>query len=213
MPYNLFVILLTVSLASCYYQNEFWTDIRFVKQEQVINMTNVSDYCTKPGLQCGDCHTSILCRLIDGKYQGTIYETCMDPQTCDKGTCSDHPSISCVKYKYQCQMAEGVYPDPAFCQKYHYCVPKNGILEHTEGQCNEGYYYNILSTRCDMKLPPSKVCPVSSIPKCTTPGQSSALKENPSIYYTCWPVQPKILYPILDACQNGQKYYNYSCHY
>ncbi|KAK4873603.1 hypothetical protein RN001_012963 [Aquatica leii] len=218
MSFNIFMLLLPFSLVSCYYQSELWTDFRFVEQHQFekLNTSNVSGYCKKPGLQCADCETSILCRLINGNYVGKVYDTCVLPQTCDEGACVDNANVNCTKQQYQCQTVEGMYPDPKTCQKFHYCVPdKDGSLAHTESKCDEGYYYNALTTYCDKKLLNGTSCPPSSIPKCIYPAQSGALKENPSIYYTCFPLpdQKKTLYPFLDACEHGEKYDNvtYSC--
>ncbi|KAF5285369.1 hypothetical protein FQR65_LT13259 [Abscondita terminalis] len=229
MALNFYTLLLSFAFFSCYSQLEYWVDYRDVQLENIPRLENISSYCTKPGLQCADCKTIILCRQVGSSLVGTQYETCEGQETCDAATCVAVPNINCAGVGYTCGVVEGMFPDPLECKSFHYCIPKQGdpppgsnnkaeppTLEHHKSTCKGNYYYNALTTYCDKPLPANQSCPISSIPKCAKNGQTGAVRENPTIYYICTPVTTqwgRVLYPMLDACDHGRKYdpLTYSC--
>ncbi|KAF5285367.1 hypothetical protein FQR65_LT13257 [Abscondita terminalis] len=193
MGINVLTLTLFLLITLCYCQND------------------LSHRCSKPGPQCADCNTAIICTEDEDNFVVTEFETCMIPDTCDKGVCTNIPNNNCSGVKFQCQTVEGMYPDPQSCKKFNYCIgtgqgESSEDLQLYTSECKDDYAYNPLTTYCDKKIPANEECPVSSIPTCTVPGETGALPENPSIYYTCTPVRVKVLYPYLNACKHGKKY-------
>lgn len=171
--------------------------------------------CTKPGLTCKDCQTLILCLYENGELIEEVIENCNNGFYCNVNSCSETPPRECQTTDFKCKSIDGVFPDPADCAQYHYCVSENDKLKEKPftHKCTDDYQYNSLTTYCDKKMV-NNTCNGYPVPICNTVGQVGGLKENPSIYYICKPygAGSDILYPFLYICEHGKKYTeNYGC--
>ena len=110
----------------------------------------------------------------------------------------------------------GIFPDPFYCNEFVLCVDKaHGKLVPFVNECGDGYGYNPGTSACDVQLDGGQ-CTEGQypVPPCNYIGQSGALDENDSIYYTCeqYSKIKDVLYPVLDRCPHGEVYRDYGCH-
>ncbi|KAL3274140.1 hypothetical protein HHI36_015554 [Cryptolaemus montrouzieri] len=171
--------------------------------------------CTKPGLMCETCSTTVMCVEINGNYTKTGRMSCPDGYSCFNGTCTKDTNPFCdyVNMDFPCQY-KGNYPHPGDWSKYVVCIPNDdgSSFQAFTVDCEPDTGYNALTTYCSKNL--SSIDPASfPVDRCLQPSMTpSVLSDNPSIYYVCGPYgDSNKLYPYQYTCPSGGTFDNGAC--
>ncbi|XP_065090573.1 uncharacterized protein LOC135711632 [Ochlerotatus camptorhynchus] len=99
---------------------------------------------------CSGCYDVTICLGNTTEYRACQYQT-PDTPFCNNGECTAEGSVSsnCPPPHFTCT-GVGFYPDPRFCQFYHYCDGQSSMPQTY--QCPSGYAFNPESTLCKSKL-------------------------------------------------------------
>uniref|UniRef100_A0A161M9G0 Chitin-binding type-2 domain-containing protein n=1 Tax=Triatoma infestans TaxID=30076 RepID=A0A161M9G0_TRIIF len=160
--------------------------------------------CVSAGFVCSDCNNQAVCiGSGDGSFV-QIENACAKGSHCIEDQCV--AGAKCNYRKFQCT-AEGFFPDPFDCTKYHVCMYDDSIHDYKglEFNCGEGRgSYDATSGSCGFALN-STACTEGPVPRCITSLQIGVLKSDPSIYYICTEDE-KTLGPQLYKCGGGKMF-------
>lgn len=173
--------------------------------------------CTSAGPVCQSCKNVVVCiHNSDNSWTHSSVETCPSGEKCIRGSCTSASDPVCdgvADLDFPCN-AEGIFPDPFYCNKYVMCVNVGKKLQAYLTTCEEGLSYNIATGMCDTKLENS-VCNGGDypIPLCEKPGDTGPLRNKTAEYYMCQEYSRKIkyLYPFIDICPHAGQYDNFNC--
>lgn len=150
------------------------------------------------GLQCAnDCSTLVTCI---GQTTPVFSKACgsINPQTpyCVNNICSAEPDPNNKEcnFAFPCT-AEGIFPDPRNCTKYHFC---DGIgIPSVSYECPPGYVFQSTTKLCRRQDSPAHCETVD----CTNSSNAMVLfKPHPAYYAFCMagPIAPIYMYKCLD---------------
>ncbi|XP_044759783.1 uncharacterized protein LOC123317359 [Coccinella septempunctata] len=170
--------------------------------------------CTKAGMMCESCSTSVMCVKIGNEFQKVNRMTCATGSSCLGGTCTKEVNPPCdyATVDFPCQY-QGAYPHPGDWSKFVYCIPDaTGVFTAYSVNCEPGTGYNAKTTYCSRNL--TTISPtVFPIARCLSPSTTPlAHPDNPSIYYICSQTTgTDKLYPIQFTCPSGGTFANGEC--
>lgn len=127
-----------------------------------ITNSNISQCNEGKRLDCGDCHTQLIC-----DYERHILARRKCPAWmpyCSAGQCSTQPAQECThigevvgnEKKSELCPAAGFFPDPSHCNRFHLC---DSTLRAIPYVCPRFYVYDPLTSLCKLHKQPSD-CPV-----------------------------------------------------
>uniref|UniRef100_T1IB10 Uncharacterized protein n=1 Tax=Rhodnius prolixus TaxID=13249 RepID=T1IB10_RHOPR len=158
--------------------------------------------CVTAGYACSDCNNQAVCvGLGDGSFV-QVENKCAKGSHCVEDQCVE--GAKCNYRAFECT-AEGFFPDPFDCTKYHVCMfdPAKSKFNGLEFNCGDGRgSYDATTGSCGFPLN-STACTEGPVPRCVTSLQIGVLKSDPSIYYICTEDE-KTTGPQLYKCGGGK---------
>ncbi|KAK9501815.1 hypothetical protein O3M35_012475 [Rhynocoris fuscipes] len=157
--------------------------------------------CAAAGFMCSDCNHQAVCIGNGDDTYLQIETECPSDSHCVENQCVK--GAKCNYREFKCS-AEGFFPDPYECTKYHVCVrdQQTNDLQTMNMECPSGGSYDAATASCGYPMN-STACLEGPVPLCVSPLQIGMLKSDPSIYYLCTE-SGESMGPELFKCAGGR---------
>ena len=170
------------------------------------------------GLICQSCESMATCVRINNNWIAIPVEACntddgfycnLDYKGCSNETGPCRPLGH--EENFPCT-AEGVFPDPYDCQKYHLCFFEGNTLVAANINCGSDKAFSAASGDCSLNTS-NVVCKRRQY-TCNRAGDSASWPGNLNIFYVCMAKLDngnRVIFPTLYRCASGEVFNGRDC--